>query len=144
MVNITDFATRPPFALAPGDVLSTGRHRFQWVPTPHLPHGWDAGMLFEEQDRVLFCSDLFHQLGPREAVTRDDVVGRYGEAWKLRVSAPPERGKANQAALELLARTLGLVPGDLRLVTGHGGRDKTVEVTGLTADEAERRLALAG
>ena len=72
------------------------------------------------------------------------VVGRYGEAWKLRVSAPPERGKANQAALELLARTLGLAPGDLRLVTGHGGRDKTVEVTGLTADEAERRLALAG
>jgi hypothetical protein len=71
------------------------------------------------------------------------VVGRYGEAWKLRVSAPPERGKANEAALDLLARTLGLAPGSLRLVAGHGTRDKTVEVSGLTADEAERRLALA-
>src|SRR5262245_41969693 len=49
-------------------------------PTPHLPHGWDAGMLFEEQDRVLFCSDLFHQLGKREPVTTGDVVGRYAEA----------------------------------------------------------------
>ena len=72
------------------------------------------------------------------------MVGRYGEAWKLRVSAPPQRRKANEAALDLLARTLGLAPGNLRLVTGHGGRDKTVEVTGLTADEAERRLASAG
>ena len=88
MVNITDFATRPPFALAPGDVLSTGRHRFRWIPTPHLPHGWDAGMLFEEQDRVLFCSDLFHQLGPREAVTRDDVVGRYSEAIAMMQAHP--------------------------------------------------------
>jgi uncharacterized protein len=69
------------------------------------------------------------------------VVGRYGEAWKLRVAAPPERGKANEATLELLSRTLGVAINDLRLVTGHGARDKTVEVAGLTADEAERRLA---
>jgi uncharacterized protein YggU (UPF0235/DUF167 family) len=67
-------------------------------------------------------------------------VGRYGEAWKLRVAAPPERGKANDATLDLLAETLGLAATDLRLVSGHGSRDKTVEVLGLTADEAERRL----
>ena len=69
------------------------------------------------------------------------VVGRYGEAWKLRVAAPPERGKANEAALELLSRSLGVATTDLRLVAGHGTRDKTVEVTGLSSDEAERRLA---
>ena len=57
-------------------------------PRLTLPHGWDAGMLFEEQDRVLFCSDLFHQLGPREAVTRDDVVGRYGEAIAMMQAHP--------------------------------------------------------
>jgi uncharacterized protein YggU (UPF0235/DUF167 family) len=68
-------------------------------------------------------------------------VGRYGEAWKLRVAAPPERGKANEATLDLLAETLGLAAADLRLVSGHGSRDKTVEVSGLTTDEAERRLA---
>jgi uncharacterized protein YggU (UPF0235/DUF167 family) len=69
------------------------------------------------------------------------VVGRYGEGWKLRVAAPPERGKANDATLDLLADTLGLAATNLRLVSGHGSRDKTVEVSGLTIDEAERRLA---
>ena len=69
------------------------------------------------------------------------VVGRYGEAWKLRVTAPPERGKANEATLDLLADTLGLATTELRLLSGHASRDKTVEVSGLTTDEAERRLA---
>jgi uncharacterized protein YggU (UPF0235/DUF167 family) len=74
-------------------------------------------------------------------VGKPGVVGRYGEAWKLRVSAPPERGKANEATLELLAGTLGVSATNLRLVAGHASRDKTVEVSGLAADEAERRLA---
>jgi uncharacterized protein YggU (UPF0235/DUF167 family) len=69
------------------------------------------------------------------------VVGRYGEGWKLRVAAPPERGKANEATLDLLADTLGLAATNLRLVSGHGSKDKTVEVSGLTTDEAEKRLA---
>jgi uncharacterized protein (TIGR00251 family) len=69
------------------------------------------------------------------------VAGRYGDAWKLRVAAPPERGKANEATLELLAERLGIATTSVRLVSGHGSRDKTVEVSGLTADEAERRLA---
>jgi flavorubredoxin len=80
MINLQDFADRPPRGLAPGEVLATGRHQFQWIPTPHLPHGWDAGMLFETRDRILFCSDLFHQIGDLPPVTSDDVVGRYGDA----------------------------------------------------------------
>jgi uncharacterized protein len=72
---------------------------------------------------------------------RAGVVGRHGEAWKLRVTASPEQGKANKAALDLLAGALRVQPGALRLVAGHGARDKTVEVAGLSADEAERRLA---
>ena len=78
---------------------------------------------------------------PGANATRSEVVGRYGEAWKLRVTAPPERGKANDATLELLANTLGLPTANLRLVSGHGSRDKTVEVSGLSTAEAERRLA---
>jgi uncharacterized protein len=74
-------------------------------------------------------------------VEKPGVVGRYGEGWKLRVAAPPERGKANEATLDLLADTLGLAATNLRLVSGHGSRDKTVEVSGMTTDEAERRLA---
>jgi uncharacterized protein YggU (UPF0235/DUF167 family) len=72
---------------------------------------------------------------------RAGVVGRHGDAWKLRVTEAPERGKANEATLDLLAGTLGVKRADLRLVAGHGARDKTVEVSGLSSDEAERRLA---
>ncbi|HEY8192712.1 MAG TPA: DUF167 domain-containing protein [Gaiellaceae bacterium] len=68
------------------------------------------------------------------------VVGRHGEAWKLRVTAAPERGRANVATLRLLAETLGVGPADVRLVAGHASRDKVVEVTGLAQAEAERRL----
>jgi hypothetical protein len=73
--------------------------------------------------------------------TRPGIVGRHGEAWKLRVAAPPERGRANDAAVELLAETLRVKPDAVRLVSGHGSRDKVVEVSGLDATEAERRLA---
>jgi uncharacterized protein len=69
------------------------------------------------------------------------VVGRHGEAWKLRVTAPPERGRANDAAVRLLADTLRIAPESVTLVAGHGSRDKVVEVTGLDRAEAERRLA---
>ena len=69
------------------------------------------------------------------------VVGRYGDAWKLRVAAAPERGAANAAVVDLLARTLGVHPRAVRLVSGLGSRDKIVEVEGLGPDEMEARLA---
>jgi len=75
---------------------------------------------------------------------RSEIVGRHGEAWKVRVNAPPERGAANDAVLELLADALGVSAGDVRLVSGHGSRDKMVELTGLEAGEAEARLAANG
>ena len=50
------------------------------MPTPHLPHGWDAGVLFEENTGVLLCSDLFHQIGDVEPVTSGDVLGRWDAA----------------------------------------------------------------
>lgn len=88
MVNIVDFANRPPRGLKPDEVLATGRHRFRFVPTPHLPHGWDAGVLFEETDRVLLCSDLMHQLGDVEPTTSGDVVGRYRQAFETYQQSP--------------------------------------------------------
>jgi uncharacterized protein YggU (UPF0235/DUF167 family) len=71
-------------------------------------------------------------------------VGRLGDTWKLRVSAPPERGRANDAVVALLAAELGLVRSEIRVVAGETGRDKVVEVDRLTLDEVERRLASAG
>ena len=88
MINIGDFSNRPPRGLKPDEMLETGRHRFRFVPTPHLPHGWDAGVLFEETERVLLCSDLMHQLGDVEAVTTDDVVGRYRQAFETYQRSP--------------------------------------------------------
>lgn len=84
LVNLNDFADRPPRGLEKGEIIETGNHRFRFHPTPHLPHGWDAGMLFEETNGTLFCSDLFHQVGKVEPLiesnglldrARDAVVG---------------------------------------------------------------------
>jgi flavorubredoxin len=88
MVNVNDFSNRAPRALAPDERLETGRHRFRFVPTPHLPHGWDAGVLFDETDRVLLCSDLLHQLGDVEPVTTSDITGRYRHAVETYQQSP--------------------------------------------------------
>ena len=69
------------------------------------------------------------------------VVGRHGDAWKLRVAAPPERGRANDAAVALRAETLRVRPDDVRLVAGHGSRVKVVEISGLAPSEAARSLS---
>jgi len=71
------------------------------------------------------------------------IVGRHGDAWKVRVAAAPEAGKANDALLDLLARTLGLPPRDLELTAGKASRDKVVVLDGLTSEAAETKLAAA-
>ena len=77
------------------------------------------------------------------AAARPGVVGRHGEAWKLAVAAAPERGRANEAVVRLLAQTLELPRDRVELVAGHSGRDKIVELTGITPAETERRLESA-
>jgi uncharacterized protein len=74
---------------------------------------------------------------------RPGVVGRHGDAWKLRVSAPAEAGRANDAVLALLAETLNVSRRDLELTSGHSSRDKTVALDGVTSETAETRLAEA-
>jgi uncharacterized protein (TIGR00251 family) len=69
------------------------------------------------------------------------VVGRYGERWKIRVAAPAESGKANDALIELLGKALGVARSQVRVVTGAGARDKIVEVIGINAEESERLLS---
>jgi uncharacterized protein (TIGR00251 family) len=70
------------------------------------------------------------------------VVGRYGDAWKVRVAAAPEDGQANEAVLRLLAEGLALPRKNVELVSGRASRDKIVSLTGIDAAEAERRLGL--
>lgn len=82
MVSVNDFSIRPAKGLADGEKLATGKYRFRACRTPHLPHGWDASVMFEETHKTLLCSDLFHQLGDVEPLTTSDVVGRSFEAMK--------------------------------------------------------------
>lgn len=74
MVNMSDFALRPARGLTKADTFKTGKYSYKFIPTPHLPHGWDAGVLFEETNQVLLCSDLFHHDGNVQALTTADIL----------------------------------------------------------------------
>jgi len=76
LVSVNDFTGRPAKGMTNGEVLTTGKYRFRFAQTPHVPHCWEAGMLFEETQGTLLCSDLFHQGGDVEAFTDLDVIER--------------------------------------------------------------------
>jgi len=76
LVSVNDFALRPARGMTDGEVISTGKYRFRFLQTPHVPHCWEAGLLFEETSGTLLCSDLFHQSGNVEPLTESDVIGR--------------------------------------------------------------------
>ena len=80
VVSVNDFASRPARGLTDGEGFSTGKYKFRFVQTPHLPHCWEAGVLFEETNRTLFSSDLFHQIGDVEPLTPRSVTERVREA----------------------------------------------------------------
>lgn len=63
LTSLNDFASRPARGLADGEALVTGARRLQWIYTPHVPHGWDCGVLFDASSRTLLCGDLFTQPG---------------------------------------------------------------------------------
>ncbi len=71
---LADMSDRPPRALADGEILDLGGKRVRHLDTPHVPHDWDASLLFEETTATLFCSDLFTQLGDGPAVTSSDIL----------------------------------------------------------------------
>src|SRR5215213_2746 len=74
LVSLNDMCDRPPVPLDDGEVIDLGGKRVRHIDTPHVPHGWEARVLFEETTRTLFCGDLFTHLGDGPAVTTDDIV----------------------------------------------------------------------
>jgi flavorubredoxin len=80
LVSVNDFSIRPARPLTREDTLTTGKYRFRFLPTPHVPHGWDAGVMFEETRGTLFCSDLFHQWGEREPLSTESIIDRSRDA----------------------------------------------------------------
>ena len=114
LVSLNDFADRPPRVLADGDVIDLGGgKRVRFIDTPHTPHGWDAGVLYEESTRTLMCGDLFTQLGDGAALTEGDVVGPAIAAEDLfkYSSLNPAMGTTIRSLSGLAPRTLALMHG---------------------------------
>jgi flavorubredoxin len=88
IVSVDDFSLRPARGMTADDVLSTGKYRYRFYRSPHIPHGWDAGVLFEETGKTLFCSDLFHHFGNVAAVTSSDLIGPTRTAMQQMQQGP--------------------------------------------------------
>jgi flavorubredoxin len=88
VVFVNDAAVRPARGLNHDETIQTGKYTFRFKSTPHLPHGWDAGMLFEETTQTLFCSDLLGHAGDVPPTTDSDVVGPFRETTNVFQGGP--------------------------------------------------------
>lgn len=113
MVSLNDLADRPPRALADGEVIDLGGKRVRWIDTPHVPHGWEAGLLYEETTATLFAGDLFTATGERPAVTDQDIVepAIAGEEMFHATALTPMTAPTIRRLAELDAATLALMHG---------------------------------
>ncbi|HUY19555.1 MAG TPA: hypothetical protein VMV15_10040 [Candidatus Binataceae bacterium] len=87
-VDLNDFAERPAKPLAHNEILTIGRRRLRFLRTPHVPHAWEAGLMFEESERILFCSDLFFQTGQHPPLTESEVASGAAETLKKYQGSP--------------------------------------------------------
>jgi flavorubredoxin len=109
MVSLGDLADRPPRPLADGDHLDIGGHVLQWFDTPHVPHGWDAGVLYDTTTNTLLCGDLFTRFGEFEPSTDDDIVGPAIDAEEIApgsLSLHPSSGTTIRRLADLDVQTL--------------------------------------
>jgi flavorubredoxin len=107
--SINDQADRPPKSLTDGDTLNLGTKRVRYIATPHVPHGWDAGLIYEETTKTLFCSDLFTRLGDDGVTTTSDIVAPaltmedHGHATALTPNTAPTLRRLAELPLTTLA-----------------------------------------
>ena len=139
MVSLNDQCDRPPVAWADGEVVDLGAHRVRRIDTPHVPHCWDAGALFDETTGTLFCGDLLTQLGDPAALTTDDVVPGAVAAEDLFQASclAPASGQTVRRLADLVPTTLAVMHGSS--VTGAG----TVAALHALADDYDARVAAA-
>jgi flavorubredoxin len=139
LVSLNDWADRPPRVLADAETIDLGGgRRVRYIDTPHIPHGWDAGVLYEESTRTLMCGDLFTQLGDGPALTEGDVVGPAVAAEDLfrYSSLNPGMGATIRGLAGLAPRTLALMHGPS--FAGDGGAALRA-----LADDYDRRMEAA-
>jgi flavorubredoxin len=113
VVSVNDLADRPPRPLQDGEVLDLGGRRVRRIETPHVPHGWDAGLLFEETTGTLLCGDLFTALGDSPALTEQEITGPALQTEDLfrATCLTPATGPTIRALAELQPTTLALMHG---------------------------------
>lgn len=139
MVSLNDMADRAPRILADGEVIELGGgKRVRYIDTPHTPHGWDAGVAFEESTGTLLCGDLFTQLGDGAPLTEIDIVGPAIEAEDLfkYSSMNPDMGATIRALAKLAPRRLALMHGPS--FAGNGAA-----ALHALADDYDRRMRAA-
>jgi flavorubredoxin len=140
MVSVNDVADRPARALADGETLALGRHTVRWYDTPHMPHGWDCGLMMETSTRTFLCGDLFTQGGSGETpLTESDILGP-SEAFRGPMDyfahSPDAQGILERLALER--------PATLACMHGSAYRgDGAALLRGLAQRLAEQRAEFA-
>ena len=112
-VSLNDLADRPPRALVDGEILDLGGKRVRHIDTPHVPHGWEARVLFEESTATLFCGDLFTHTGNPPALTTNDIVGPAKAAEEIFGASclTPTTGNTIRKLADLKPRTLAVMHG---------------------------------
>ena len=128
LVSVDDFSIRPARGMTAEDILPTGKYRYRFYRSPHIPHGWDAGVLFEETRRTLFCSDLFHHFGNVAAMTSSDLIEPTRKAMQQMQRGPlagympytRQTGSVLRSLADLQPETLAVMHGSS--YSGQGGR----------------------
>jgi flavorubredoxin len=113
MVSLNDLCDRPPRALAEGEVIDLGGKRVRQISTPHVPHGWEAQLLYEETTGTLLCGDLFTAVGRAPALTSGDIVGPALEAEGMfrATCLAPHTAQTLRGLGDLAPATLALMHG---------------------------------
>ncbi len=112
-ISIGDLADRPPRGLADNETLDIGGKRMRWLGTPHVPHGWEAGVFYEETAETLFCGDLFTHVGDTAALTSEDILGPAiaAETSFQAMTMAPGTAATLQRLAALKPRSLALMHG---------------------------------
>jgi len=133
---LRDMADREPRVLANDEVLDLGGKRVRWLDTPHVPHNWDAGVIYEETTGTLFSSDLFTQFGPADPTTESEIVGPAIATEKAVPYMPVT--KLTEPTLRRLA---GLKPTTIALMHGPSFKGDGAAALTALADHYRDRLA---
>jgi flavorubredoxin len=122
LVSLNDMADRPPRALADGEVMDLGGKQVRHIDTPHVPHGWEARVLYEETTGTLLCGDLLAHVGNGPALVEDDVVetAMEAEAMFRSTAMAPDTAAVMRRLGELAPTTLAIMHGSS--YRGDGGR----------------------